>query len=238
MTAKKLKEADLKLPEPMKKVQKQWAKNSDLWHPMRPWNSKESGKSIRRTRNPLMMMSALKESSLRIWPQDAIICGSYSFQKFGKKLGVRIRYEEYNLFIPVNIIQSNGNGSQELHYLGILLDIIYRFAWVKRASYASAGGKVDFYLTGQQKDEGHDEGNFRVWGIKSSNMENTIFRVIAKLGAALTLYKQTELYLEPHIAYWVSRIIRVYTIYGKINLQLLINVGNKNWLKNEQIFIN
>lgn len=43
---------------------------------------------------------------------------------------------------------TNGNGSQELHYLGIPLNVVYRFARIKRLSfYAAAGGQVDFYLT-------------------------------------------------------------------------------------------
>ena len=42
---------------------------------------------------------------------------------------------------------TNGNGSQELHYLGIPLNAVYRFARIKRLSfYAAAGGQVEPYM--------------------------------------------------------------------------------------------
>lgn len=108
---------------------------------------------------------------------------------------------------------TNGNGSQELHYLGIPLDVIYRFARIKRASfYASAGGQVDFYLAGRQKDEGHDTG-ISGSGYKKLKHENVQFSVQAKVGAALTLYKQTELYLEPHIAYYIENNSSIHNIW-------------------------
>lgn len=108
---------------------------------------------------------------------------------------------------------TNGNGSQELHYLGIPLDVIYRFARIKRASfYASAGGQVDFYLAGRQKDEGYDTG-ISGSGYKKLKHENVQFSVQAKVGAAFTLYKQTELYLEPHIAYYIENNSSIHNIW-------------------------
>lgn len=108
---------------------------------------------------------------------------------------------------------TNGNGSQELHYLGIPLNAVYRFARIKRLSfYAAAGGQVDFYLAGRQKDEGYDEG-ISGSGYKELKHENVQFSVQANLGAALTLYKQTELYLEPYMAYYFENKSEIHNIW-------------------------
>lgn len=108
---------------------------------------------------------------------------------------------------------TNGNGSQELHYLGIPLNAVYRFARIKRLSfYAAAGGLVDFYLAGRQKDEGYDEG-ISGSGYKELKHENVQFSVQANLGAALTLYKQTELYLEPYMAYYFENKSEIHNIW-------------------------
>lgn len=108
---------------------------------------------------------------------------------------------------------TNGNGSQELHYLGIPLNVVYRFARIKRLSfYAAAGGQADFYLAGRQKDEGYDEG-ISGSGYKELKHENVQFSVQANLGAALTLYKQTELYLEPYMAYYFENKSAIHNIW-------------------------
>lgn len=108
---------------------------------------------------------------------------------------------------------TNGNGNQELHYLGIPLNVVYRFARIKRLSfYAAAGGQADFYLAGRQKDEGYDEG-ISGSGYKELKHENVQFSVQGNLGAALTLYKQTELYLEPYMAYYFENKSAIHNIW-------------------------
>lgn len=108
---------------------------------------------------------------------------------------------------------TNGNGNQELHYLGIPLNVVYRFARIKRLSfYAAAGGQADFYLAGRQKDEGYDEG-ISGSGYKELKHENVQFSVQANVGAALTLYKQTELYLEPYMAYYFENKSAIHNIW-------------------------
>ena len=78
------------------------------------------------------------------------ICGDatgYMAVNFGKKYETKILAKNCELesgiiytYLYSKYHSTNGNGSQELHYLGIPIDIIYRFARVKRASfYASAG---------------------------------------------------------------------------------------------------
>ena len=129
--------------------------------------------------------------------------------KVGEKVDFRLQIEAFNGIAG----STNGNGSQELHYLGIPLNVIYRFARIKRLSfYASAGGQVDFYLAGRQKDEGYDEG-ISGSGYKELKHENVQFSVQANVGAALTLYKQTELYLEPYMAYYFENNSSIHNIW-------------------------
>lgn len=120
---------------------------------------------------------------------------------------------------------TNGNGSQELHYLGIPLNAIYRFARIKRFSfYAAAGGQVDFYLAGRQKDEGYDEG-LSGSGYKELKHENVQFSVQANLGAAFTLYKQTELYLEPYMAYYIENKSSIHNVWKDKPLNFGLTLG-------------
>lgn len=120
---------------------------------------------------------------------------------------------------------TNGNGSQELHYLGIPLNVIYRFARIKRLSfYASAGGQVDFYLAGRQKDEGYDKG-ISGSGYKELKHENVQFSVQANVGAAFTLYKQTELYLEPYMAYYFENNSSIHNIWKDKPLNFGLTLG-------------
>ena len=173
-------------------------------------NSKNPAKAIR-TRNPLMMMSARRNPVYEFDHKMPLSVGATVSKSLAKNWELESGIIYTYLYSKYH--STNGNGSQELHYLGIPIDIIYRFARVKRASfYASAGGKVDFYLTGQQKDEGHDEG-ISGSGYKKLEHENVQFSVQAKLGAALTLYKQTELYLEPHIAYYIENNSSIHNIW-------------------------
>ena len=173
-------------------------------------NSKNPARAIR-TRNPLMMMSARRNPVYEFDHKMPLSVGATVSKSLAKNWELESGIIYTYLYSKYH--STNGNGSQELHYLGIPIDIIYRFARVKRASfYASAGGKVDFYLTGQQKDEGHDEG-ISGSGYKKLEHENVQFSVQAKLGAALTLYKQTELYLEPHIAYYIENNSSIHNIW-------------------------
>ena len=207
---KKLKEADLAITEPMKKGKSNGLKFGLMASNATSGNSKNPAKAIR-TRNPLMMMSARRNPVYEFDHKMPLSVGATVSKSLAKNWELESGIIYTYLYSKYH--STNGNGSQELHYLGIPIDIIYRFARVKRASfYASAGGKVDFYLTGQQKDEGHDEG-ISGSGYKKLEHENVQFSVQAKLGAALTLYKQTELYLEPHIAYYIENNSSIHNIW-------------------------
>ena len=171
-------------------------------------NSKNPTKAIR-TRNPLMMMSARRNPVYEFDHKMPLSVGATVSKSLAKNWELESGIIYTYLYSKYH--STNGNGSQELHYLGIPIDIIYRFARVKRASfYASAGGKVDFYLTGQQKDKGHDEGiSGSGYSLYRPNWER-LSHCISKRN-----------FIWSPISHIISRIIRVYTIYGKINLSTL-----------------
>lgn len=171
--------------------------------------SSPNGPTAIRTRNPLMLAKrdpvyqfkhkmpisagvTVSKSLPRNWELESGLVYTYLYSKY---------------------YSTKGNGSQELHYLGIPLNVIYRFARIKRLSfYASAGGQVDFYLAGRQKDEEHD-GAVSGSGYKELKHENVQFSVQANVGAALTLYKAVELYLEPYMAYYFENNSSIHNIW-------------------------
>ena len=101
---KKLKEADLAITESMKKGKSNGLKFGLMASNATSGNSKNPAKAIR-TRNPLMMMSARRNPVYEFDHKNAIICGSHSFQKFGKKLGVRIRYNIHLFILQISFNQ-------------------------------------------------------------------------------------------------------------------------------------
>lgn len=174
-----------------------------------PGSSQNSAKAIR-TKTPMMLAS--KRNPVYHFDHSMPISVGITVAKTLPKnwelesgLVYTYLYSKYS--------STNGNGSQELHYLGIPLNAIYRFARIKRFSfYAAAGGQVDFYLTGRQKDEGYDEG-LSGSGYKELKHENVQFSVQANLGAAFSLYKQTELYLEPYMAYYIENKSSIHNVW-------------------------
>ena len=171
--------------------------------------SSQNGPTAIRTRNPMMM--AKRNPVYRFkhkMPLSAGVTVSKSLPKNWELESGLIYTYLYSQYYS-----TNGNGSHELHYVGIPLNVIYRFARINRFSfYASAGGQVDFYLTGRQKDEEH-EGAISGSGYKELKHENVQFSVQANVGAALSLYKSVELYLEPYMAYYFENNSSIHNIW-------------------------
>lgn len=172
--------------------------------------SSQNGPTAIRTKNPLMMAKRNPVYQFKHkMPISAGITVSKSLPRNWELESGLVYTYLYSKYYSSN----NSNGSQELHYLGIPLNAIYRFARIKRLSfYASAGGQVDFYLAGRQKDEGYD-GVVSGSGYKELKHENVQFSVQAQVGAALTLYKMTELYLEPYMAYYFENNSSIHNIW-------------------------
>ncbi|MCP9612012.1 porin family protein [Coprobacter tertius] len=95
-------------------------------------------------------------------------------------------------------------GKQELHYIGIPVNAIYRFARLGNASfYASAGVQADFNVSGKRTED-----------VENKNLKNKLSEDIRdkriqwsfnlKAGAAYALHDHIDLYLEPGMAYYLD----------------------------------
>ncbi len=103
-------------------------------------------------------------------------------------------------------------GNQELHYIGIPVTGIYRFArWNNFSFYSAIGGKVDFNIAGNRTDRvnANYEG-FRFQGDIEANTTKSIrdskaqFSLTCKIGAAYAFVDYLEMYAEPGLAYFFN----------------------------------
>lgn len=103
-------------------------------------------------------------------------------------------------------------GNQELHYIGIPVTGIYRFArWNNFSFYTALGGKVDFNVAGRRTDRVNaDYDGFRFQGDIEANTTRSIrdkraqFSLMCKVGAAYSFVDNFEMYAEPGIAYYFN----------------------------------
>lgn len=116
-------------------------------------------------------------------------------------------------------------GKQELHYLGIPVNINYRFARVGIVTfYASAGGKADFNIRGSHKDLSRSE-QFEGEDFEKFTDNKTQLSVHFKLGASLTFYKMFAVYAEPTMGYYFDNGSEIKNIWKEKPLNFGINVG-------------
>lgn len=99
---------------------------------------------------------------------------------------------------------NNRKGKQELHYVGIPLNAIYRFAHIQNASfYAAIGAKADFNVSGRRTENTQNDN-------KDAKLSEDIrdhrvqWSFHAKAGAAYAFDKMAELYIEPGVSYYVD----------------------------------
>ena len=103
-------------------------------------------------------------------------------------------------------------GNQELHYIGIPVTGIYRFAqWNNFSFYSAIGGKVDFNVAGSRTDRVNaDYEGFRFQGDMEANTTKSIrdkkaqFSLTCKVGAAYAFVDYLEMYAEPGLAYFFN----------------------------------
>lgn len=94
-------------------------------------------------------------------------------------------------------------GKQELHYVGIPLNLIYRFArWGRTSLYAAAGGKVDFNVSGRQIARADIETSKNTADIKLS--EKPQWSLHLKAGVSYAMIDWLNVYLEPGFAYYLA----------------------------------
>ena len=116
-------------------------------------------------------------------------------------------------------------GKQELHYIGIPLQAIYRFARAGNFSfYAAAGPKIDFNVSGRRTETARN-------GIASSNGTEDIrdkkpqWSLQLRAGAAYAFIPQLELYAEPSIAYYINNKSDIPDLWKDKPLNFIFQVG-------------
>lgn len=123
---------------------------------------------------------------------------------------------------------NNISGKQELHYIGIPLNLIYRFAhWGNASFYASAGTQADFLVYGSAKSkikEGETEQNSFV----KYNHDEVQMSVHAKVGASYRFYKRIEIYAEPNVGYYFDNKSSVQSIWNHKSVNFGLSMGLRN----------
>ena len=116
-------------------------------------------------------------------------------------------------------------GKQELHYIGIPLQAIYRFARAGNFSfYAAAGPKIDFNVSGLRTETAKN-------GIASSNGTEDIrdkkpqWSLQLRAGAAYAFIPQLELYAEPSMAYYINNKSDIPDLWKDKPLNFIFQVG-------------
>lgn len=116
-------------------------------------------------------------------------------------------------------------GKQELHYIGIPLQAIYRFARAGNFSfYAAAGPKIDFNVSGRKTETARN-------GIASSNGTEDIrdkkpqWSLQLRAGAAYAFIPQLELYAEPSMAYYINNKSDIPDLWKDKPLNFIFQVG-------------
>ena len=116
-------------------------------------------------------------------------------------------------------------GKQELHYIGIPLQAICRFARAGNFSfYAAAGPKIDFNVSGRRTETARN-------GIASSNGTEDIrdkkpqWSLQLRAGAAYAFIPQLELYAEPSMAYYINNKSDIPDLWKDKPLNFIFQVG-------------
>ena len=116
-------------------------------------------------------------------------------------------------------------GKQELHYIGIPLQAIYRFARAGNFSfYAAAGPKIDFNVSGRRTETARN-------GIASSNGTEDIrdkkpqLSLQLRAGAAYSFIPQLVLYAEPSMAYYINNKSDIPDLWKDKPLNFIFQVG-------------
>lgn len=111
----------------------------------------------------------------------------------------------YTLLRSTYSTESNTQqGEQELHYIGIPVNVTYRFAQVKVLGfYAAAGPKIDFNVSGK-RTESVQNNYAKSNASESVRDKKPQLSLQLRLGMACTIVKHLELYVEPSLAYYID----------------------------------
>lgn len=146
-------------------------------------------------------------------------------KRFGKHWGIESGIVYTLLRSDYKTQSLNQEGKQELHYLGIPLQAMYRFARAGNFSfYAAAGPKIDFNISGRRTETARN-------GIASSNGTEDIrdkkpqWSLQLRAGAAYAFIPQLELYAEPSMAYYINNKSDIPDLWKDKPLNFVLQVG-------------
>ena len=132
----------------------------------------------------------------------------------------------YTLLRSTYSTESNTQqGEQELHYVGIPVNVTYRFAQLKMFGfYAAAGPKIDFNVSGKRTESVQNN-------LAKSNTSENIrdkkqqFSMQLKVGVACSIVKHLELYVEPSLAYYIDNKGDIPNLWEERPLNFVLQFG-------------
>lgn len=146
-------------------------------------------------------------------------------KRFGKHWGIESGIVYTLLRSDYKTRSLSQEGKQELHYIGIPLQAMYRFARTGNFSfYAAAGPKIDFNISGRRTETARN-------GIASSNGTESIrdkkpqWSLQLRAGAAYAFIPQLELYAEPSMAYFINNESDIPDLWKDKPLNFVLQVG-------------
>ena len=143
------------------------------------------------------------------------------FGRWGIGSGLTYTFMSADYEMPENARK----GTQSLHYLGIPVYVSFQVAQVKRFSfYASAGGEVDFNISGTQR-ESSDSQAYPLLKEESVRDKKPQFSVQAHIGAAFELFKRLDLYVEPTLGYYIPNNSATHSIWHDRPWNVSLSLG-------------
>lgn len=116
-------------------------------------------------------------------------------------------------------------GEQVLHYVGVPLQVTYRFAEVGLFGfYAAAGPKIDINVSGKRTEFAENE-TAKADATAKVRDKYPQFSLLLRGGAACKIVNHLELYLEPSLAYYIPNGGDMATLWQDKPISFVLQVG-------------
>lgn len=141
-------------------------------------------------------------------------------------IGSGVTYSILNSDIKRRTASRFVSGQQRLHYVGIPLDISYRFlSWNRLSLYGSAGVLGEKCVSGKIISDYRTDNNSTTRVTERTNALPFQISLNASVGIQFDIIRQLGVYVEPGISYYFDDGTAVRTIYEDKPLNVNINVG-------------
>lgn len=194
--------------QPMTEITRKIVKNKIP----RNWLSVKANAMSAGTATPLQYITRAAAAPMT-YRHNMPLAVSASFEKRFGRWGVGSGLTYTYMSADYEMADNQRKGTQTLHYLGIPLYASFQVAQIKRFSfYASAGGEVDFNISGTQR-ESPDSQAYATLKKESVRDKKPQFSVQAHIGAAFELFKRLDLYVEPTLGYYIPNHSSTHSIW-------------------------